>query len=1234
MKGKVSNTGYKKNSKDKNNDYNIIPTNRITMKNVNFPVLGISDKNDVRVMYPGEEHLFDGNSVLEYRMAKNGINQQDQKVGEQLKQLTDFSNNSLKLGGNIKKSNIMKDQILKLAGVKTDEELYKLFQSEEAFMKVHGKEFKKAQTGYNNIPGYTNYGQPVMGPMNDPNLATSASNVATSASGSFNIYNPVTKFAKPVIDNSEELIEMPGHINNPNFGRKQQKALDAYNQQEITDITEDQSNPLGKEALSPFAKLDINPINAVMGAIGGIKNAFEAHREKKKLADRTETWANVSDVQKRAGISNAFAEKPKRQYFRQDDPMFIHNASELSNTQGRGSDSITQNGGVFKGGGEIQNTYAPDTLYDDLGYAYNDDFKPYQDGGKFGNFFNQVNSDLGGGKGFFGNVGVRSPFDSMLAGDSTGADLGGAISSIGGPGLGLLGTMAGKFFDKVPGRIKNAENRFNSNNAFASRLNTAGDLTAGLQNIGVGQNGEALQPYEDGGWVSNDWTPQVIASFGGLDEQEVYDYAHEGMDTLRAGGHMRDYTPISNRGMETYEDGGEIQSYAMGGQLKTHWGGEAEVISRNPYMPGSGEMVILNGARHGKEGGIGISYGDEQDDSEQTAKDGANTGARIEAETRETIMEMKDGGEVDPQTGKAKTSAVVLGNIAPSADIVKATGDQVLIDLFSKNPKKTFKRIGEVIAKDENKAESYMKIASDKANKADHTQWGALENKTADIIKKAGDAKFKLAAQQRIKSANLQSAVNDTKQDISYMKGKNISAEDLGKGKISLDYDPITKDAELENPYAKYGAYLRKAQGGEPIKDEDNPSITEDQYNELVKLYEKGKKDKKSASIQEFQHKYHQLFPNEALKAIQKTTKERGVNTKGKKMGLTAEEILSGKDTSRILESNEDQYFGPRTEQYMAKINSNFNKKPAPLVAKELNLNPLGEKTTPVATDKKEKEIDVVPYKRNKFMDYANMLSQFLPNAKLPGIDPRQFAGEYMAMSQNQYEPVPSQRMRMQLDPMTRVSYQDIRNQSTSNFKDALKQGAFNPAVAANVFGNKVMADQTSFAEEFRTNQGLEDRIYGGNRAKVNQEMATNLELDAAQMDKQNLAWSKTKETNQKAIASIADKYMQHDARNLEYNVKSNLFPKFGYDASGKIHTKGPGFQPVIPQVYGGKSSIKQVPVYDTDGKTIKGYRMQEGDDEEETAATRNGGSINKKNRSSVVKNAKNGSIVKLHKNF
>ena len=69
--------------------------------------------------------------------------------------------------------------------------------------------------------------------------------------------------------------------------------------------------------------------------------------------------------------------------------------------------------------------------------------------------------------------------------------------------------------------------------------------------------------------------------------------------------------------MEKYEDGGEIQSYGLGGELQTHWGGGAETISRNPYLPGTGETIMFRGKSHEEyspngETGIGVTYGGNQ----------------------------------------------------------------------------------------------------------------------------------------------------------------------------------------------------------------------------------------------------------------------------------------------------------------------------------------------------------------------------------------------------------------------------------------------------------------------------------------------------------------------------------------------------------------------------------------------------------------------------------------------
>ena len=69
---KKSKLGYKRHSPDVNNPYNIIPSGRITMKDVDFPVYGVDDIGYAQIMYPGGEYQFPGNQVFEIPMAQVG----------------------------------------------------------------------------------------------------------------------------------------------------------------------------------------------------------------------------------------------------------------------------------------------------------------------------------------------------------------------------------------------------------------------------------------------------------------------------------------------------------------------------------------------------------------------------------------------------------------------------------------------------------------------------------------------------------------------------------------------------------------------------------------------------------------------------------------------------------------------------------------------------------------------------------------------------------------------------------------------------------------------------------------------------------------------------------------------------------------------------------------------------------------------------------------------------------
>lgn len=61
--------GYKKDSPDVNKPYNVIPGGNITMKGVEFKVLGIDDRGYAKVMYPGYDYTFPGAKyVIEKKM--------------------------------------------------------------------------------------------------------------------------------------------------------------------------------------------------------------------------------------------------------------------------------------------------------------------------------------------------------------------------------------------------------------------------------------------------------------------------------------------------------------------------------------------------------------------------------------------------------------------------------------------------------------------------------------------------------------------------------------------------------------------------------------------------------------------------------------------------------------------------------------------------------------------------------------------------------------------------------------------------------------------------------------------------------------------------------------------------------------------------------------------------------------------------------------------------------------
>ena len=403
----------------------------------------------------------------------------------------------------------MKKELLKIAGVKSEKEFYKKFPTEEAFMKVHGKAFKKAQAGQM-IGYYTGQGI---------NQASGETKKPKSS-----IETEIGKYAKPV---------------------------------------------------------------------GQLIQGIQQLNEEKNALKRAQQMEAVSALSLQAARTRPQMEQ--RRYVRPED--IVGTGEEQFPIYGTGTNPLAKNGT------EIANTFAPNTLYDDLGYEPLDDserLKQFYHGGKM------KTADFGAVLGEFANAGggdFASNLSTGIGGENAGGNIGGTIGKTIGnailPGIGgmvgqVQGQPIGGLINRTPAKTKRAQA------ATMKNIDTMG-MTEGIQGL-QGQygsfmkNGGDVSEYE---WISHTWQPQKIVKFGEHNLKDLLK-APKDADMLRAGGHLKEYTPPSERAMST-----ERPLMQLGGELQTHWGGYAEPMSYNPYLPDGGETVMFRGQSHEESDGRG-----------------------------------------------------------------------------------------------------------------------------------------------------------------------------------------------------------------------------------------------------------------------------------------------------------------------------------------------------------------------------------------------------------------------------------------------------------------------------------------------------------------------------------------------------------------------------------------------------------------------------------------------------
>ena len=878
----------------------------------------------------------------------------------------------------------MKAQILKIAGVKSEKEFYKKFPTEESFMKVHGKALKKAQMG-TMIQGSTSpqfNPQPInfqqLYDQNDMFITGSTQDMRNKQAMDLASYQEKTGGKQAGF--TDALTQLGNAIGSASKGddAKNGKKLKKAQQGKILSAINTGINKAGGPEV--FAQ-----------NVGNIVGGIQQMKDEKNIMKEAQQMAGVSDVALQASMTRP--EQVQRKYVRPEDN--INTGGEFFPIYGTGTV-------LAKNGTEIANTFAPNTIYTDLEQAqFGKDFLT-----KFGNeggfdALSKLTTRVGNPKGY---------------GPSGASKVGGGVgSTVGNVFFGPLGGMVGKFAGEKIGDLLDKK---------AEKTQQARDVTdRNITSMAFNQGVQGLQQQNyshvrDGGMIN----PQVATSLEGIPLTRLF-APDPTMDTLRAGGHLKKYTPPSERAMYTGRD-----KFAMGGDLETHWGGYAEPMSYNPYLPDGGETVMFRGKSHDESDGqgntgIGITYGD----------------SPVEVERGEPAVQLKNGTDGD-------SSLTVYGNLQIPSFGASLMGDE-------KAKGKKFKNYVAELSKTEQKQNKIVEKSTEKLDNLEvNTPQDLLTFEAEKANMLGANMKLKEIAKKKQDLASLQAAINDTAEEY------GLVADDLAKGKVKQ---------------AKRGASIMKAQVGVT----NLPQVTVN-----------------AAPVVPPRNPFGQIQVPQSV-----------INAGIKKPRQTLAQMSSWQPTLGKL---------PQIRPFYSPFY-----------------------TPPAAGQEAESEEGKIDW-----MTLANQIIPYLrPSNALP-LDPRQLAGEMLALATNQVEPVQVQTIQPQLNVPFDISLQEIINENEADYRATQRMVGYNPAALAALNAEKYAANQKVLGEQFKLNQAMKDKVYAENRDLLNQANLNNLQAFDQQYSRQQEALSNTKATSQAALSSIASKYMQNQLENRTLQTYENLY--------------------------------------------------------------------------------------------
>ncbi len=942
---------------------------------------------------------------------------------------------------------------------------------------IGGKQSTYSPVNYNDVYDKTDYsvtGSNRQMRMDDANLAAQQTIAQNSKkNGLFDMLNQFVPMmgslsggkntSSPSMDSGAGAVDIDSL--NLRYGGYIPRADSGFTQK-MTDF----SKNLGQNITQGYGKVDasLGKIGGVAGAVGiggDLLEGFRMMQGEKAQRNIAKQSFDLSNLTRQA--SELSPDITERRYLRPEDQIL--NPNELNNPFGVGTNVLARNG-INIAQGEIQNVYSNGDIYSDMGYEPMNESEKYKKAGKikkaqFG--FDKIAGQAGGALGSLIGGGKGAPTGAGKIGSTIGSTVGKFVPIPGADvalsaALGLVGgIVGGKGAAETASNLAGAERNL-TNQAFGTSV----------RNV-LGQNSSYVK---NGGAISSNYQPQIATELEGIPLTRLF-APDPYMDTLRTGGNIRQ----NNVGMD--------------GDLRTHWGGGIETISRNPYRDGSGKIEIITGNSHEEKDkygrtGVGISVGDTgnspfQDYAEYGSK--LATGkADVEAERNEPITEkMEPDGSI---------SAVVHGNLLLS----KANAELIGMPEYANTKiKDATAKIGDK----EKKINKRIESSVTKLNELNpNNSYDLLSFNTEKLNIEAGNKALMTTADQTNRLANIQDAINRTADE------NGFDADALAKGKVKQ---------------AKMGAKISIAKDG----------FTMEEQKKAKEYYEAGKK---SGDMSQFQKYASEIAPELVKSSIDKYGMPAAGKFIDKKFGKRTEDVFKGiTDATRLIP----------VEAGM----------PADFSVDTSGIKQAG--TTQDMIDYFKGQVPAMqrPFdgtKSDKFdwMTMANQILPYLRPTNAEQLDPRQLSGEMYALSTNQLQPVDAQLFQPQLSTPYDISLQDQLNANQSDYRAAQRMMGYNPAAQAMLNAQKYKANQQVLGEQFRMNQGMRDKVFSENRQLLDQAKLQNLGILDQQYGRQQQALSNTKATTQAALNSISAKYAQNQLENRKSQTLANMYKDFGFD--------------------------------------------------------------------------------------